>query len=212
MPVFLGLFFLVLNIPSLQSNSTLSYDIKAPDANAKSNWTQRNYLSQLMINDGNLPSGQHASWIETDEYLIKNGKNALPKGMIESVFFDVKLTVLEFFKNIINASFYGFRQLSLVYVFPFIILFVKRKNYLIENFIPIISILTLFAFGGLLILNIELRWLIGVFIPLILYFSEINITSKWFRSFNYLNIVFLFIMNFYAIITLSIKLKNQILS
>ncbi|CAM4305618.1 hypothetical protein [Flavobacterium terrigena] len=210
-PAFLFLVFVAINMPSLLVKKSFSYDQKVPEASVKSNWTQRNYLSQLAINDGKLSNGHHVSWEETDAYLVKNGMNSLPKTTLESAFFDLKLTFTEFFKNLFYASKDGFRQLGLIFFIPFILVLYLNKIKIKDVFIPISTIITLFVLCFILILNIEIRWLIGVFIPLILYYSELKMDSKWFSKFNYLNIFLIFSINVYAIITLSLKLKNQIL-
>jgi hypothetical protein len=211
MPLFLFLIFVAINMPSLVVKNSFSYDQKIPDSSVKSNWTQRNYLSQLVINEGKLSVGKHVSWQETDAYLVKNGINSLPKTTLESAFFNLELTFTEFFKNLFFASKDGFRQLGLIFFIPFIFVLFINKVKIKDVFIPISTIMTLFVLCFILILNIELRWLIGVFIPLILYYSELKMNSKWFSKFNYLNIILIFSINIYAIITLSLKLKNQII-
>lgn len=210
-PIVLFLVLVVINIPSLLVKKSFSYDQKVPESSVKSNWTQRNYLSQLVINEGKLSNGKHVSWDETDTYLAKNGVNSLPKTTLESAFFDLKLTFKEFFKNLFYASKDGFRQLGLIFFIPFILILCINKVKIRDVFIPISTIITLFILCFILILNIELRWLIGVFIPLILYYSELKMDSKWFSKFNYLNLFLIFSINVYAIITLSLKLKNQII-
>lgn len=210
-PLFLFSVFVVINIPSLLVKKSFSYDQKVPESSVKSNWTQRNYLSQLVINEGKLSNGKHVSWDETDAYLAKNGVNSLPKTTLESAFFDLKLTFKEFFKNLFFASKDGFRQLGLIFFIPFLLILCINKVKIRDVFIPISTIITLFILCFILILNIELRWLIGVFIPLILYYSELKMDSKWFSKFNYLNLFLIFSINIYAIITLSLKLKNQII-
>lgn len=209
-PFFLFLFLVAINIPSLLVKNSFSYDQKIPEPSVKSNWTQRNYLSQLVINEGKLSNGDHVSWEETDAYLVKNGINSLPKTTLESAFFNLKLTFTEFFKNLFYASKDGFRQLGLMFFMPFILLLFIYKLKIRDVFIPISTIITLFILCFILILNIEIRWLIGIFIPLILYYSDLNSNSKWFLRFNYLNVFLIFLINIYAIIVLSLKLKNQI--
>lgn len=209
-PLFLFLFLVAINIPSLLVKNSFSYDQKIPEPSVKSNWTQRNYLSQLVINEGKLSNGDHVSWEETDAYLVKNGINSLPKTTLESAFFNLKLTFTEFFKNLFYASKDGFRQLGLIFFIPFILVLFINKVKIKDVFIPISSIITLFILCFILILNIEIRWLIGIFIPLILYYSDLNSNSKWFLRFNYLNVFLIFLINIYAIIVLSLKLKNQI--
>ena len=210
MPLFLFLFFVTINMPSLLVKNGFSYDQKIPDSSVKSNWTQRNYLSQLVINEGKLSDGNHVSWEETDAYLAKNGINSLPETTLESAFFNLKLTFTEFFKNLFYASKDGFRQLGLIFFIPFILMLFINKVKIKDVFIPISTIVTLFILCFILILNIEIRWLIGVFIPLILYYSDLNSNSKWFLRFNYLNVFLIFMINIYAVIVLYQKINNQI--
>lgn len=210
-PLFLFLTLVLINIPSLLVKNSLSYDQKVPDSNVKSNWTQRNYLSQLAINEGRIEHGHHVSWEETDSYLKKNGMNSLPKTTLQSAFFDLKLTIKEFFKKMVYASKDGFRQLGFIFFIPFILFLFIKKVKIIDVFIPISAIMTLLILCFILILNIEIRWLIGVFIPLILYYSDLNFDSKWFQRSNVFNFILISAMSIYAIITLAIKIQKQYL-
>ena len=54
--------FLLINIPSILVTNKLSYDKKLPPENVNVNWVQRQYLAQLMVNNGELKNYSHPSW------------------------------------------------------------------------------------------------------------------------------------------------------
>ena len=59
--VLLGV-LLLCNLPSLVSNGNLSSDRKLPPEEVHATWTQRQYLAQIMVNNGELPNYYHPSW------------------------------------------------------------------------------------------------------------------------------------------------------
>lgn len=194
-PIILTCALIVLNIPSLLTNHQLSYDNKIPPSNVKSSWSQRQYLAQLMVNNGTLPYGSHPSWQQTDLYLEKNGFNSLPNSLLESVLFDLKLTVKEFFKNFASVIFLSIRQLGLIIplsiLFLFISIYKKQLDYLL--YLPFILFLMIAILSFIIISYVETRWLVPVFIMAIFFYSNLEIKYKLPKTIFLLNnLVFLF--------------------
>lgn len=203
--VFVFIIFLGLNIPSLLSKGNISYDLKKPPNNINSTWVQRQYLAQLMVNDGSLPNNNHPSWEQTDLYLKKNGQSSLPKGIKDSIFFDINLTFKEFFKELFSCFFYGFRQLGLILMLP---LFFLIKDFLITkrlNFsmmIPICTLVMICVFSLIIISFMELRWLAPVFVLTIVYFSDLQKQKIWNTNIIKVNYVVLLFLSLYGIFSL----------
>ncbi len=186
---------LLLNVPSLLNGNGLSYDDKK--APSKVSWPQRQYLAQLWVNEGKLPHGQHPSWEETKFYLETNGDNSLPKSLSDGIFFDFKLTIIEFFKDLGSIFYFGFRQVGLVILFP-LLFFIKEKNNYNLSFwmIPITAYFTFFIFAFFIISYVEMRWLCTPMILLIVFFVSNTKKLSLIRS---VNLIFLDIMAIYGI-------------
>ncbi len=181
-PTLLLILFLGFNVPSLVLNKRLSYDLKSPPQSIEATWGQRQYLAQLLINDGKLEKGSHPTWEETEAYLKHNGKKSLPKSISDALFFDVGLTIKEFFKDLLNTLILGFRQLGLilvlVFAWPFLSFF-KKERLDISQYIPISIILVIGVFAFIIISNVELRWLAPVFVMAMVWFSKMEYKNKF---------------------------------
>lgn len=207
----LGIFSLmvVLNIPSLTSKGKFSYDVKSPPDTILATWAQRQYLAQLMVNKGELPNYNHPTWEQTDAYLEKNGADSLPKGILEGLFFDVKLTVVEFFKDFYYSVFFGFRQLGLLLFVP---LFFMIKNVISSRkldttqLLPLSLWIMIAVFSLIIISFVELRWLAPVFILNIAYYSILQKNKKIPELIVLLNYTLLITFSLYGCINLSKKL------
>jgi hypothetical protein len=190
-PLSLVLLFLMLNIPSFIANGKITYDLKAPPATTKATWAQRQYLAQLKVNKGELANYNHPSWEETDAYLSKYGEKSLPKGILEGLFFDIGLTIKEFFKDLCFCVIFGFRQLGFMLLFPF--WFLAKDIYRVRKInttmlIPISLIMMITIFSLIIISFVELRWLGPVFILSIVYYAnlqKIGLISNRFIILNY---------------------------
>ncbi|MGB3592369.1 MAG: hypothetical protein WBA16_11855 [Nonlabens sp.] len=161
-PALLFCVLLALNIPSIQENSTLSYDRKKPPATTSSNWVQRQHLSQLLYDSGELKPGTHVSWDEVDIYLADNGQDALPSTSFEGMFFDIELTIKEFFIDLQSATFRTVRQIGVVYLLFAAILFIafrQRKPDIIVLFKLGLLAAGLCLFSFFIISTVELRWM-----------------------------------------------------
>jgi len=202
LPITLFLVFMILNIPSIQKNHYLSYDNKKPPVEVKSTWAQRQYLAQLLVNEGKLENYQHPTWEETDMYLIKNGELSLPKSTFDGIFFDFKLTISEFFKDFFDVFKATIRQMGLVMPIILVFLFnqiVKRKiTY--NLYLPVINFILISIFSFIIISYVETRWLIAPFIMSMLYFSDLEwnekINIKYFNL-NYLATILISIYGIY---------------
>lgn len=134
-----------------------------------------------------------------------NGEKSLPKTLVEGMLFDVKLTVKEFFKDFIFCIKYGFRQLGLVFLFPFfmIVFLIYKKEFDISKFyFPFLFITIISIFSLIIISYVELRWMVPIFIIAILYFLDKveNITyGKYVQQANY---CFVLLLSLYGIINL----------
>lgn len=208
MPILVLLLFVFLNLPSLIANKSFSYDNKVPPQGIKSSWTQRQYLAQLMANNNELEEGQHPSWEQTDSYLIKNGKNSLPNGLLSGILFDVKLTFKEFFKDLAYSVFYSFRQIGpiLLYLFfsVFIFLFKENKN-IKKYFIPLSFLTLLLIFSFIIISNVEIRWMAPLFIMSIVWYWNEEILNRVSIKFQYFNYSVLILFSLFGVIKMVVK-------
>jgi len=176
-PIITLLLMLLLNAPIILEKGKLSYDLKSPPENVNASWAQKQYLAQLLVNKGELPNFSHPSWQATDAYLEKNGENSLPKGILEGVFFDIPLTIKEFFKDLYYAFFFGFRQLGLMLYIPLFFLaryLVKNRKIESRMYIPMSLVFMLCAFSAIIISYIEARWFAPMFIMTIVFYSGLE--------------------------------------
>ena len=210
--ILLTLFFLVINIPSLNVNHKFSYDDKSPPSEMGVSWSQRQYLAQLLVNEGVIRNFSHPSWEQTVEYLQKNGPESLPNGVFQCLIFDYSLTIKEFFKDFYYSMFYGFRQLALILLMPFYFVFInlKKRNYLAPNlYIPYSMILMILIFSLIIISFVELRWHTTVFMMSIVFYSQHQdqkIITDRVISINYF---FMFCFSLYGMYGLVLKLINR---
>ncbi len=176
LPLLFTLALLIINIPALKANGSLSYDFKVPPKAVSVTWVQRQYLAQTLVNKGKLQKGKHPSWEATQHYVNSNGLESLPKGILESVFFDVSLTIKEFFKDLFYAFIASIRQIGLVsilIIFMPLFTWYKNKQITYNMFVPVSYGVMLFFFSFIIISNVELRWLAPVFVmALVWYFNE----------------------------------------
>lgn len=189
LPIALFLFFIVLNIPSLQKNHTLSYDHKMPPKEVKATWGQRQYLGQLLVNEGKLENYQHPSWEETEAYLDKNGANSLPISTLDGMLFDYKLTITEFFKDFADVFKGTIRQMGLIMpiILCFLLYQVFRQKITYALYVPFVNLVMIAVFSLIIISYVESRWLIAPFIMGLLYFSDIEWDKKINSNLIYLN-------------------------
>lgn len=190
---------LLLHLPSLQQNHTLSYDDKQAPKNGLSNWYQRQYLAQLLVNKGKLENHQHPSWEETDAYLKQYGLNSLPKSTFEGLFFDVKLTIKEFFKDFLDVSIQSIRQTGLIVLIVMSLsLYIFKNRRIKQYYIPIILAVMVAVFSLIIISYVETRWLVSVFIVAILYYAEFKNENKVYNNLVTFNMLFTILIAFYG--------------
>ncbi len=180
-PIGIFIFFAILNFPSIEKNGSLSFDRKSPPQGMGVSWSQRQYLAQLMVNEGTLANGQHPSWEETKQYLDKNGKESLPDGVLNGITFNYQLTIKEFFKDFASSMFYSTRSLGLMLVITlgyWIRQLNKNRKIEISYFVPFSTLLMLMIFSFIIISYVELRWLSPVFLMTLVYYSELKEQNK----------------------------------
>ncbi len=203
-PLLLFLVLLGLNTPSILANNKLSYDLKSPPELVKSNWAQRQYLAQLMVNKGELKNHGHPTWEQTDAYLLKNGSDSLPNSILSGLLFSPKLTLIEFFKDVFDCLLYGTRQLgsmlAIVILFG-IAFFIKNKKKIELIFIPISLLIMICIFSLIIISYVELRWLAPVFIASILYYWNLQHNNKISNTVVLINYLVLTTISCYGIYT-----------
>ncbi len=201
-PVILFVFLLILNIPAIISKGSLSYDEKNPPDNVEVTWAQRQYLAQLLINDGKLERAQHPSWEETQAYIDKFGMESLPENTVKSIFFDFELTIREFFKDMFITFYLSFRGISLMFVFAmwFIIHhYIKYRIVRLQFFPPIALLVMIAVFSFIIISNVELRWLCPVFLLTMVFYKDLEISKSLPTPMLSLNYFLLVSMSFYGI-------------
>mgnify|MGYP006943052474 FL=1 len=208
-PVGLVLFFVILNIPSIQKNGTLSYDRKTPPREFHVTWPQRNYLSQLRVNEGTLKNGQHVGWQETQDYLDANGKDSLPVGNIEGIILDWKLTMTEFFKDFATTIVNSFRSLGFMLLLSMLYWFHQsKKNKIIDfkYFVPFSTLVMMMIFSFIIICFPDLRWLSPVFVMTLVYYSELHEHKSISKYFILANTLVLCVFSVYGIVRIFMKL------
>ncbi|WP_298391998.1 hypothetical protein [Flavobacterium sp.] len=206
-----GVLFLVLlaiNIPSIQKNHSLSYDDKTPPKELACTWTQRQYLAQLLVNQGKLPNHQHPSFEETIAYLKANGEDSLPKTISESLTFDYQLTIKEFFKDFIEVLFYSIRNTGLIVFFVLLVPFLgfKKSNFMATNYLPIVVFLVLAIFSFIIISYVEGRWLVPVYLMAIVFFCDKIVTQEKYKVVVFLNNIIIVSVLFFGIYRILPKL------
>jgi hypothetical protein len=207
----LGIFilFILFNIPSIEKNRSLSFDKKSPPVGLGVSWSQRQYLAQLMVNNGTLENGQHPSWEETKIYLDQNGKESLPDGILEGITYDYQLTIKEFFKDFAYSMCYSFRSLGFMLLFTLLYWFraiKKNRTIVLKQFVPFVTLTMLLIFSFIIISYVELRWLCPVFIMTIVYYSEIENQDKISKYFVFSNNLMLCLFSIYGIFRILYKL------
>jgi hypothetical protein len=200
----LGIFvlLLLLNIPSLQKNGSLSFDRKYPPQGLGVSWSQRQYLAQLMVNEGTLANGQHPSWEETKQYLDKNGKESLPDGILNGITYNYQLTIKEFFKDFASSMVYSSRALGFMFLLSLLYWFkgsITDKKIKLNYFVPFATLAMMMIFSFIIISYVELRWLCPVFIMTIVYYSELESQNKISKYFALANTLVLFLFCIYGI-------------
>jgi hypothetical protein len=198
-PLLLFFFFMGVNIPSIQLNEKLSYDNKKPPSALKVNWAQRQYLAQLLVNKSEIHNFSHPSWEQTQDYLIVNGPESLPDGVVEGLLFDYSLTIKEFFKDFYYSMFFGLRQLGLILLFPFYVIIknLKKKNVLnAELFIPFSLLIMICVFSLIIISFIEPRWYMSVFMITIVFYNNNQIQKRINPNYILMNY---FVLTFFSI-------------
>jgi hypothetical protein len=188
-PLALFVFFIVVNIPSLQKNHALSYDHKMPPKEVKATWGQRQYLGQLLVNEGKLENYQHPSWEETEAYLDKNGVKSLPISTLDGMLFDYKLTITEFCKDFADVFKGTIRQMGLIMpiILCFLLYQVFRQKITYNLYVPFVNLVMIAIFSLIIISYVESRWLIAPFIMGMLYYSDIEWDKKINSNLIYLN-------------------------
>ena len=161
------LLFIIINIPSIKANNSLSYDKKESPKNIESNWVQRQYLSQLRVNENELERGNHVSWADVDAYLFKYGQNSLPENSFNALTHNYSLTLKEFSKDSLISFILSIRQIGVVYLLLFLMILSSTKNKklnILLNYKLLILFYSVFTFSFIIISNVELRWLAPAFI------------------------------------------------
>lgn len=193
--------FLILNLPSIEKNSSLSFDKKSPPKGLGVSWSQRQYLAQLMVNNGEIENFNHPSWEQTKAYIDKNGKSSLPDGILNGITFDYQMTFKEFFKDFGYSITYSGRALGLMLLITlgywFRLLYKNRKVELIY-FIPFSTLLMLMIFSFIIISFVELRWLAPVFMMTIVYYFQLVEQKKISKYFILANSLVLCLLCFYG--------------
>lgn len=198
----LGIFILLLllNIPSLKNNGSLSYDRKFPPEGLGVSWSQRQYLAQLLVNKGELANFQHPSWEQTKEYIEKNGKESLPDGIVNGITYDWQLTIKEFFKDFGYSILYSFRSLGLMLLITLGYWLRQENNKMgVSNFVPFSTLLMLMIFSFIIISYVELRWLAAVFLMSIVYYSRLENKKSISKYFIFTNYIVLWLLSIYGV-------------
>lgn len=199
---FLSVIFL-LNYPSIIENGTLSFDDKV--LKSEVSWSQFDYYNMLIIQEGHGVRGQHVELQEVEQYLDMNGAQSLPNSFFSMIFFNPKLTIIEFFYGL-KMSFIGFlRSLGLLFIMGLFLFKIKIKDifsFRINNYsqaIILFGISFTLLISFIVISYIQFRWFM-VFLPFLIIgilkkFEELKIDGAIKNLLLLLHIIGLFIMN-----------------
>ena len=172
------LVLLTFNLPSLKENTKLSFHDKKTGSELV-NWPQLAYLSAIGEEQGTLSSGK--KYFTLDQvalYLKENGQNSLPKTYFESIFFNFKRTIKEFFKDLIYEIKPFTRLLGLLFIFNLILFFrkiIKIKTSikkLLKNPILLFSVVYVLTMCFVIIHDVETRWFSNILLLLPIVFME----------------------------------------
>jgi hypothetical protein len=207
-PVGLLIFFVAINLPSLQVKQRFSYDDKKPDSSVKSTWGQRQYLAQLLVNEGKLADQKHQSWEETDAYLLEHGENSLPKTTAEGIMFDFKLTLKEFVKDFTSTVILSIRQTGMIFIFviAYLLFAIFQRKITPNLFLPFVSLFLVATFSFIVISYVETRWLIAAYILTMLYYSDLEFDKKLPKWIPLLNQMLLILVICYGTYKVFLKL------
>lgn len=197
-PLIIFFFFVGVNIPSLKLHNKLSYDYKKPSSEI-ANWSQLTYLSQILMNKGELKNFSNPSWEQTENYLKKNGPDSLPNSILKCLTFDYSLTIKELFKDFYFSMFFGLRQLGLMLLFPFYFIVKNVKKKAVLNpmmYLPYSLILMLSIVSLIIIANIEPRWYMSVFMITIIFYNNNQIQNRINPNYILMNY---FVLTFFSI-------------
>lgn len=193
----------LLNYPSIKENGKLSFDDKILKADV--NWSQFDYYNMLMIHKGKGIRGKHVNIKEVKNYIDINGTEALPTTFYEMIFFDIKLTLIEFLHGL-KSSFIGFlRSLGLLFLLGLCFIKIKKGDLLIFKIKNPSNVIILFGLSFTLLISfivisyIQFRWFM-IFLPLIIIsflsnMEELKMNSTIKNILLLLHILSLFIMN-----------------
>ncbi|WP_299367914.1 hypothetical protein [Winogradskyella sp.] len=208
-PILITMLLLILNLPAIQTNGKLSYDKKNPPEDVSVTWAQRQYLAQLMVNEGKLQNYQHPSFEATQNYVDENGEDALPKTLFSGIVFNPKLTLIEFFKDGLDIFIFGTRQLGLILIIVLGMLLSNlfRKKFLdFENIIPLALLITILVFSLVIISYVELRWFVPIFIGAIVFYTFLEDTKRIGGKVSKVNLAVIFLLMSYGLIKIIPKL------
>ena len=178
--IFLALF----NLTSLFNSGKFSFDDKPLHGNI--NWAQWDYHNAMLIDANKQTRFQHTKISSTEEYIALNGPTSLPSTFSEMIFFDIRLTIKEFFIDLYYTAIYFFREFGII-SFLFLFFFIisckefKKKSKLKNNkhLIYIFCGAYLIFINFIVITNIQMRWFM-FFIPVLL-----SVTIKDFKDYKY---------------------------
>jgi len=165
------------NIPSLTEKGYLSFHVKKLPSD-EVNWTQLQYLTAIKGDQGVLPYGKHASIEDVKHYLDENGEKALPKTLLDSIFFDFGRTIREFFNDLLYQTKPFTRLLGLIFLVNLLLLmrYIYRRNFILKNILnqPIIlfSIIYMSIVCFIVITYVETRWFSNILLLLPIVFAE----------------------------------------
>lgn len=185
-----GISFFAFNAYSLIKENTFSFDDKVLQGAV--NWAQWDYHNALLVEAGTQERFSHVDIKETENFLIKNGKDALPSSFLEMIYFKPSLTIKEFFIDLATGIKYLIRQTGLM-ILPFLIFLwyrsikiYKTKFATSTDFIYLFSFLYFTFICFIVITNIQGRWFM-VFLPITMLLiakdlSKLSIKSQLFFS------------------------------
>lgn len=211
MPLVLFLLLFSLNFPSLMVNGSLSYDKKDPPRAVEATWTQRQYYAQLLVNDGKLNFHSHPTWKETEDYLLKNGRDSLPNSVVSGLTHNIPLTIKEFLKDFFYILIYHMRTVGFMLISILIMagIYLKQgKSWDIKYFTSLTAIAVMAIFGLIIISYIELRWLAPIFILAIFSFSDAEGRKELPKILILFNLVFITALTCYGSFGLISKIFN----
>ena|SRR5690554_5805101 len=153
--------FIIVQLPAIITHKEFRFEDKNPK-DLPYNWAQRQYVAQIMYEEGTLPPTDWATWEDVENYLSLHGSNSLPRSTSETLLWDIGRTFREFIKDSITSWRYilRFGGVFILFIIP---VFIKKNKFVLSGdlpfFLSVTGVYIVFLFSFIILTNVEVRWL-----------------------------------------------------